>query len=127
MRIKYTTVKAALPSKIGATPDNEALILIEASSFWARLRGLIGRTLPRNHGVLFRHCGSLHTCFMSMAIDVFYLDDNGTIISIVRGLKPWRLSMCHQAVHFIEIPSTENYPVALGQIFPLTRIQDYLS
>ncbi|MBX5467703.1 MAG: DUF192 domain-containing protein [Firmicutes bacterium] len=58
---------------------------------WQRLRGMIGR--PRDATLyVFPGTRAIHTFGMAYPIDVAFLAEDGTILSVVRGLKPWRLS-----------------------------------
>ncbi len=63
-----------------------------AKSFRSRAQGLIGRkTLPEDEGVWFPKSNWIHTCFMSMPIDVIYLDKEMKVKKLQPHLKPWRL------------------------------------
>lgn len=72
-------------------------------SFFERARGLIGNTAPDpSQAWVFERCGSIHTCFMSAAIDVVETDGSGRVIS-VRRIPPWRIPrMSPQTEHVIE-------------------------
>ena len=61
-----------------------------AESFVDRLRGLIGRaSLQEGEGMLFPKCNDIHMWFMSIPIDVVFLEE-GRVTSFRRSLKPWR-------------------------------------
>jgi uncharacterized protein len=61
------------------------------TSFWARLRGLIGRPPPaQGRGVVISPCRQVHTFFMSYPIDVVHLDDEGAVLRVVT-LPPRRI------------------------------------
>lgn len=63
-----------------------------AESFLARARGLIGRKgLEPGEGMLITRCNCIHTWFMRFPIDATFLDRNGGIVKVVRGIRPWRL------------------------------------
>lgn len=70
----------------------------KADSFATRALGLIGRSgLPDGETLLIQGtklaaCNSVHTCFMRFPIDVVFVDDTLTVRSIVRNLKPWRVT-----------------------------------
>ncbi len=66
-----------------------------AVSYMDRLRGLIGRqSLPVGEGVLFPRCNSIHMWFMSIPIDVVFLDK-----SIQDGNRSiWRVTSVHESV-----------------------------
>jgi uncharacterized membrane protein (UPF0127 family) len=62
-----------------------------AASFWRRGKGLIGRrSLPQGYGLVIRPCGSIHMFFMSIPLDVLHLDQEGHVVKILHGIKPWR-------------------------------------
>lgn len=76
-----------------------------ANTFIEKLKGLMGTSVLATHtGLLLWKCNSIHMCFMNYAIDVVYLDKDFTIVKLVRHLKPWRISMCSQATHTLELP-----------------------
>jgi uncharacterized protein len=58
---------------------------------WARMRGLLGRSsLPPGEGMLFGRTSSVHTFFMRFAIDVVFLDEAGSVVSVREAVRPWR-------------------------------------
>lgn len=67
--------------------------VLVAQGFWQRLRGLmLTPSLPDHQALLIPRCASVHTLGMRFALDLVYLDRQGTVIKLVPGLKPWRLS-----------------------------------
>ena len=78
-----------------------------AQTFWARLRGLLGRQeFPAGQGLLFEKTNSIHTFFMNFPIDVVFLDRNMVICSAASELKPWRLlPPVWRASYCLELPS----------------------
>lgn len=63
-----------------------------ADNFWTKFRGLMGvRQLPVGDGLLIEGCDSVHTHFMRMPIDVFYIDDKQRIVGIDAAMKSWRI------------------------------------
>ncbi len=77
-----------------------------ALSWHDRLRGMIGRRFSeRMDGMVFPHCGAVHSCFMSFKIDVVFLDSSSTVVGIVKGMKPWCFyAGCRRAVTVVELP-----------------------
>lgn len=67
-----------------------------ATTFWARLRGLLG-TRPdalsrrRVDGMLFPHCRAVHTWGMRYPLDLVFLDDTGAVLQVRRAVAPGRL------------------------------------
>lgn len=76
---------------------SKTITLIEelsiAKSFASRAKGLIGtKTLNTKQGLWFPKCNWIHTFFMSMPIDVIYLDKTMTVKKLEKNLKPWKLA-----------------------------------
>ena len=64
-----------------------------ARGFFGRALGLMGRRgLPPGEGLLLAPCGEIHTCFMRFPLDAIFLDREGAVVRVVRGLRPWRLT-----------------------------------
>lgn len=60
------------------------------------MKGLLGiKKLDANEALLIKPCNSVHTFFMSMPIDVAFLDSKNKIIAIYHSLRPWRMSWIH--------------------------------
>ena len=63
-----------------------------ANNFKTRAQGLIGtKTLSMNEGIWFPKSNWIHTCFMSIPIDVVYLNKKMQVEKLQSNLKPWRL------------------------------------
>ncbi len=90
-----------------------------AGTFWARLRGLIGRPLRAGEGLLLRPCHAVHTCFMSYAIDVAFLDDEGCVLATAENLRPWRWRAVRGAAMALELPAGT---LARARVAPGSRI-----
>lgn len=66
--------------------------LEEAKGFWARGRGLLGRShLPAEAGLWIHHCNSIHTFFMKFAIDCVFVDRKLKVRAVYNNIQPWRL------------------------------------
>lgn len=63
---------------------------MEAKGFKNRLFGFMFKR-KINHGLLFKHCRSIHTFFMFDKIDVIATDKNDNIIKQYKDVKPWRI------------------------------------
>ncbi len=73
---------------------NKTLVpkLTVAESFRTRAQGLIGKkNLPSDEGIWFPKSNWIHTCFMSIPIDVIYLDRNMKVKKLQPHLQPWRM------------------------------------
>ena len=58
-----------------------------------RMRGLLGRSgLPAGEALLIERCNGVHTFGMQFAIDVLFLDRDGTVLKAFPGLRPWRMA-----------------------------------
>ena len=76
-----------------------------ADTPWRRLRGLLGRDLPADAGLLIRPSSSVHMLGMRYAIDAVFLDREQRVLRIAAGLAPWRLASCRGARAVLELPS----------------------
>ncbi|MCL5290069.1 MAG: DUF192 domain-containing protein [Bacillota bacterium] len=87
----------------GKTLADSALM---ADTFWARLKGLLGRnTLPHGEALILQPCSSVHTCFMKFSIDVVFLDQLGQVIQLHENLSPWRFTpIVRNAATAVELP-----------------------
>jgi uncharacterized protein len=69
-----------------------------ASGVLGKGRGLLGRAgLDAGEGMLFEGGRFqpfmwMHMFFMRFPIDIVFLDRNGRVLRVNRGLKPWRVS-----------------------------------
>ena len=62
-----------------------------AETFAERAKGLIGRRgLAPGTGMLITKCNCIHTFFMCFPIDATFLDRKGTVVKVVRNIRPWR-------------------------------------
>lgn len=82
MRLISTTQNLVLAEKVEI-----------ASSFWARLKGLLGRKSYSVQTTLWiKDCKSIHTFFMQFPIDVVFVDKNLRVCSVFQNVKPWRMA-----------------------------------
>jgi uncharacterized membrane protein (UPF0127 family) len=109
--------------------DARARVLCErcevADSPFTRFRGLLGRRrLPPGDGLLIRPAGSVHSCFMYFPIDVVFLDRELQVISMVEGLRPWRVAGRRGARAVLELASgeCERRGVSPGQRLRFRRV-----
>jgi uncharacterized membrane protein (UPF0127 family) len=72
----------------------------------ARLLGLVGlRALPPGAGLLLPRTRSVHTLGMRFALDLVWLDGDGRVVRIDRGVPPWRVRGCRAARAVVEVPA----------------------
>ncbi|NOZ06208.1 MAG: DUF192 domain-containing protein [Chloroflexi bacterium] len=78
-----------------------------ATSFLARLRGLLGRkALAKGEGLLLCPESSIHTFLMRFPIDVLYLDENNTVIRLTEAMPPQRPGPWVRGTHAVlELPA----------------------
>jgi uncharacterized protein len=77
-----------------------------ASTPLARLLGLAGlRALPPHAGLLLPRTRSVHTFGMRFALDLIWLDADGTVVRVDRAVPPRRARACRQARAVVELPA----------------------
>ena len=92
---------------VNATRDTTLLVTGRiADNFFTRLRGLIGvKELAAGAGILIRPCNGVHCMFMSIPIDVVYLDRDDQVIALDRAMKPWAIGKIYRnGAYVIEGP-----------------------
>lgn len=91
----------------------DSLRYVARRPMWAlgwrdRLRGMIGRKFDPEAGIdamIFPRCCAIHTMWMSMPIDVIFLDSGSKAVGLYPAVKPWRFSLvCRGAATVIELP-----------------------
>lgn len=76
-----------------------------AGSFLDRGRGMIMRSFGRFDSMVFHRCNAIHTMFMSINIDVLFVDSGNTISGVRRRVVPWTpIVRCSGAANVIELP-----------------------
>lgn len=60
-----------------------------AVDFISRGRGMIGRDFRDFDAMVFERCNCIHTMFMSMKIDVLFVDRENRICGCAVALHPW--------------------------------------
>lgn len=77
-----------------------------ADTFFARLKGLMGRkNLAAGEGLLLVPCPQIHTCFMRFSIDAVFCDKGGRVLYVKEQMKPWRLGRFVRGGHCtLELP-----------------------
>lgn len=99
-----------------------------ADSFFTRLKGLIGRKkLDEDEGLCIKPCKGVHTFFMRFSIDVVFVDKNGEVCEVVKGLKPYRVSKyISDTSYVIEFSEgmCEEINIEIGDKIELRRIDN---
>lgn len=77
-----------------------------ADRWWLRLRGLLLRpplAADASEALLLTPCSSVHTIGMRYALDVVFLAEDGTVLSVRRGVRPWRAAAQRGARSTLEL------------------------
>lgn len=79
-----------------------------ATGFRARLLGLAWMDRgDAGAGLLIPRCSSVHTFGMRFALDLYFLGEDGTIVSVRRAVRPRRVIFCRGAQAVLEVPAAE--------------------
>jgi uncharacterized protein len=79
-----------------------------ANSWFERLRGLLwAPPPPPGHGLLLVRCWAIHTFGMRHPIDVAFVDGDGIVLALRRGLGPARVAYCTSARSTLEMRAGE--------------------
>ena len=95
-----------MPPRLAALPlrEWEGLLVHDAGTHRARLLGLAFLpALPRGVGLHFPRTRSLHTFGMRFALDLHWLDADGTVLRVDRAVPPWRMRSCRRARSVVEV------------------------
>ena len=86
------------------TNDTIASAVEVARTRKTRRRGLLGRDeLHRSAALVLSPCCAIHTAFMRFAIDVVFIDRNGSVVRVVPQLGPWRIAVAARAHAVVEL------------------------
>ena len=116
-------VRALARSTAGAMIVNETTGVPLATSVEAafdsasRKKGLLGRDgLARRHAIVIAPSNGIHTFFMRFAIDVVFAAKDGTVVSMRKSLRPWRIAIAPRAFCAIELEAgaIERESIAIG-------------
>lgn len=80
---------------------------VTAQCWTMRLRGMIGRRFTETmDAMIFPRCNAVHMLFMSIPLDVLFLDRENRVVRIVQGLRPWHPGIfAPGAVTAVEFPA----------------------
>jgi uncharacterized membrane protein (UPF0127 family) len=78
-----------------------------ADNSWTRLKGLIGvQELAEGEGILIKPCHGVHCMFMSIPIDVVYVDRSNRVVAVDKAMKPWAVGKIYRESAFVvELPA----------------------
>jgi hypothetical protein len=89
--------------------NNGALVsnkILNYDSFFKRALGLMFKTRDESYdGIMLSPCSNIHTFFMRMEIDCFFLSGEGKILKIIWRMKPSKISgfikNCHSVLELV--------------------------
>jgi uncharacterized membrane protein (UPF0127 family) len=91
-------------ARLPATPLHGGLLVVEAATPLARLRGLAGLdALPGDVALHLPRTRSVHTFGMRFALDLVWLDRGGAIVRVDRAIGPRRLRTAWRARSVVEV------------------------
>jgi uncharacterized protein len=77
-----------------------------ATDLRSRLLGLSWlESAEAGPGLLIPRCSSVHTFGMRFALDLFFLDTDGAVLSVRRGVPPRRFASHWGTAAILEVPS----------------------
>ncbi len=80
--------------------------IIKADGFRSRVIGLMGRKdMPDDEALLLSPCSSVHTFFMRFPIDLVWLNREGKVVRLDKGIRPWKIRRCKNAYQVLEVKS----------------------
>lgn len=116
-----TSAPRALTTGAGAVVAERCA---EARGFVARGIGLMGRSeLPDGEGLWIEPCGSIHMFFMRFPLDVAFVDREGRVVRVCRGIRPWRMTLpVRRARAAVELPAGTlgRHGVDVGEVLRLS-------
>lgn len=79
---------------------------VTARCWHSRLRGMIGRRFSEKmDAMIFPGCNAVHMLFMTMPLDILFLDREKRVVRAVQHLRPWHPGVwVWKAVTVIEFP-----------------------
>ncbi|MBA4347366.1 MAG: hypothetical protein C0413_00735 [Clostridiales bacterium] len=95
-----------------------------AKGYFARLRGLLGRTLQEGGGMLLTPCNAIHTFGMRYAIDALYLDKEGCVLRVDEAIQPGKVMPLQRgARHVLELQKgcANRRSVSVGDVLEVIR------
>ena len=87
-----------------------------ATNALSRGVGLLGRsTLGPDEGLWIDGCNAVHTMFMRVPLDLYFLDREGRVLKIAPNVPPWRFIVsCKGAAAVLELGVADARAVSVG-------------
>jgi uncharacterized protein len=96
-----------------------------AETFFARIRGLLGKKeFMAGQALVIKPCNSIHTFFMRFPIDVLFSDKNNRIIAATPALAAFRISRVYfNAAYVVELPAgvLKTTSTSVGDLLEIKR------
>jgi uncharacterized membrane protein (UPF0127 family) len=89
---------------------NQAVLATQAEvadTPWKRMKGLLGRkNFSAGQALILKPCNSVHTFFMTFAIDALFIDRENRVLAAPANLRPFRLTRIYpRAKLVVELPA----------------------
>jgi uncharacterized membrane protein (UPF0127 family) len=97
-----------ITGKLIAASDGRILLskAYKTTTLLDRLRGMLGRPEPTvDQAMVITPCNSVHMLFMRYALDIIFLDAEGTVLSLRSPLLPWKMAADMRAKQVVELRS----------------------
>lgn len=80
-----------------------------ADTFWARLKGLLGKKeMLAGEALIISPCNMVHCLGMKINIDVIFLTGKGEVVKIIENMRPGQISpYIRKADYVIELRARE--------------------
>lgn len=98
-----------------------------ADTFWSRFLGLQWRRpIASGTGLVLLPNSSIHMLFMRFPIDAVFVDHEGRVVRVARGLRPWiSMAVASQALYCVELPAGAAGAAAPGHVIELRATDEY--
>lgn len=96
---------------------NEVLLphIEVANTLWQRFRGLMFHSqLPQNYGLWIEPCSSVHTMWMRMPIDIYFISREGSVLEFREQVVPWKTSIPKSRARCVLEIANPTLKIALG-------------
>ena len=117
------TNKQILIDKVSRQPLSKHLEV--TTTFWQRFVGMMFRkNLPAQFAIWIIPCKSIHTMWMRVSIDVFFINKDGEVISIRENIKPWRFVIAPKGTHSVLETVAGSIQIQVGTILEIVEVED---
>lgn len=112
-----------LPQAVLWRNEQRLLDVRIAETYFSRLRGLLGIQLAPDVALYISPCRSIHMWGMGHALDVIFVDHDGSILAVCEA-KPWQIRSFRSADAVLECATgtARRLGLAPGQRLRLARI-----